>query len=178
MKYAFLSYIIIVILNFASYYSESQLFDYLIPFLLIVLPLITGNTVRLSFSKEHFFIGLSISLIFILPYFLYEINHGRTFSFPSFSLLIFQLIVVSVPEEIFFRGFLQEKIGNNIKGILITSSMFSFAHFPSFIYYQDIYALLTFFPSLIMGIIYMKTKNIMPCIIFHFLANTIWVGFR
>lgn len=172
------AYFIVFILNFATYYSEWHFFDYLIPFLLVILPLIAGSAINFSFSRDHFFNGLSVSLVFLLPYVLFEMYHGRAFVFPGISLLAFQLLAVSVPEEIFFRGFIQENIGNNVKGILITSMMFSLAHLPVFLLDNNAYALLTFFPSIVIGYIYMKTTNIMPCIMFHFLSNSIWVGLR
>lgn len=178
MKYAFLSYIAILICTFLAYYIESKIFDYLIPFLLIALPLIAGSQIQFSFSKKNLLFGLFFSFIFITPYFLYEIYLGKIFILPSISQLLFQLLVISTPEEFFFRGFLQKSIGNNIRGIIITSAMFSIAHLPAFLYNQDIYAPLTFFPSLIMGFIYMKTNNTMPCIIFHFFANIVWTGLR
>lgn len=175
---AILAYIIIFILNFASHYIERQFFNYLIPFLLIILPVIAGCAVKFRFSSAHFLAGLYVSLIFLFSFALFEIFRGGVFVFPSISMLAFQLLVVSVPEEIFFRGFVQESIGNNIKGILITSIMFSLAHLPVFLFDNNIYALLTFFPSIVIGFIYLKTANIMPCIIFHFLSNIIWSGFR
>lgn len=172
------AYIIVFILNFVSYYSEGQFFDYLIPFLLVFLPLIASSAISFSFSRVHFFTGLSVSLVFLLPYVLFEMYHGRAFVLPGISVMAFQLLAVSVPEEIFFRGFIQESIGNNVRGILITSMMFSLAHLPVFLFDNNSYALLTFFPSIVMGFIYMKTANIMPCIMFHFLSNIIWVGLR
>ncbi len=174
---AILAYIIVFVLNFASHYIERQFFNYLIPFLLMMLPVITGCAVNLRFSRDNFLTGLYISLVFLFPFTLFEIARGGVFVFPSISVLTFQLLVVSIPEEIFFRGFVQESIGNDIKGILITSLMFSLAHLPVFLFDNNIYALLTFFPSIIMGFIYLKTANTMPCIIFHFLSNIIWGGF-
>lgn len=173
-----LAYILVFILNFISYYSEGQFFDYLIPFLLITLPIIARSAVNFSFSRAHFFIGLFVSLAFLLPYFLFENYLGRAFVFPAISMLAFQMLVVSIPEEIFFRGFIQESVGNNVKGILITSVMFSLAHLPVFLFDSNAFALLTFFPSVIIGFIYLKTANIMPCILFHFMSNIVWAGFR
>ncbi len=175
---AVLAYIVIFIINFISYYIEGQYFSYLIPSLLLILPLIAKSALNFRFSKDHFFIGGVVSSVILVPYVLFEIYQGKAFILPELSLLIFQLFVVSVPEEIFFRGFIQENIGNNIKGILITSFMFSLAHLPIFLFDNNIYAILTFFPSLVIGYIYLKTSNIIPCIIFHFLANSIWMGFR
>jgi len=174
---AVIAYIVLFIAIFASYFTAWQIFDYLIPFLLVILPAIAGGRISFSFSGRHFIAGAAFSLMIILPYFLFGIYHGRNFIFPDISMLAFQLLVVSIPEEIFFRGFIQEAVGNNLKGNLITSLLFSIAHLPNFLFNNDIYSLLTFFPSLIIGYIYMRTANIMPCIMFHFFANVVWVGF-
>lgn len=172
------AYIAIFILNCISFLAPQQFFDYLIPLLLVLLPVMAGARINFSFSGNHFVPGIFVSLIILLPYALLEIYLGRVFVIPSISMLVFQLLMVSIPEEVFFRGFLQESIGNNITGIVITSLLFSLAHLPIFLFYNDVYALLTFFPSIVIGFLYMKTANILPCIMFHFLSNFLWGGFR
>jgi membrane protease YdiL (CAAX protease family) len=99
------------------------------------------------------------------------------FSLPSVSLILIQLFGISLPEEVYFRGFLQERLGNAMSGLVIVSALFSLMHVPQFIFYGDIYPILTFFPSLVMGFLYMKTSNIVPSTIFHFSANILWLGF-
>ena len=85
--------------------------------------------------------------------------------------LLFQLLSVSFPEEFFFRGFLQDTIGRNFKAVLLVSLLFAVAHIPKALLLGDWMSLLTFFPSLVMGWLYMKTNNILPGTIFHLLAN-------
>jgi membrane protease YdiL (CAAX protease family) len=175
---AVLAYILVFAVNFASFLAPQGFFDYLIPILLAALPMAAGVRLNFSFSGRHFIAGFFVSLGILFPYALIEFYAGSTFEMPSIKLLAFQFLAVSIPEEIFFRGFLQQSFGNNYKGILITSLLFSLAHLPIFLFYNNIYALLTFFPSIVMGLLYMKTENIMPCIMFHFLSNILWAGFR
>ncbi len=90
------------------------------------------------------------------------------------EVILFHLFIVSIPEEIYFRGFLQEVIGNNIKGVVMVSVLFSIIHLPKLIFDGDLSSALTFFPSLVMGYLYMKTSNILPSVIFHFTANIVF----
>lgn len=175
---AILAYILIFIFNFLSFFKPLDFFYYLIPFLLVFLPIVNRARINFSFSGSHFITGLGVSLAILLPYALIEIYTGKAFDAPTIRFIAIQLLGVAIPEEIFFRGYLQHTIGNNYKGILITSLLFSLAHLPVFFISNDIYPLLTFFPSIIIGFLYMKTVNIMPCIMFHFLSNILWAGFR
>ena len=92
------------------------------------------------------------------------------------SAVIFQLLGVSLPEEVYFRGFLQHKLGNTLKGVLVVSLLFSLVHLPQFILYGDRHSLLTFFPSLVMGFLYWRTSNVLPSVIFHFASNIMFLG--
>lgn len=103
---------------------------------------------------------------------------GISFTLPYLMTVVFQLLAVSLPEEAFFRGYLQETVGNNLKGVVAVSMLFSIAHLPGFIINGDVNSVLTFFPSLVMGYLYMRTSNILPCIIFHLFANIIFTGLR
>lgn len=172
------AYFLVIVLNSISFYKETEFIGYFLPILLMVLPIIIIKKIKISFSIIDFLIGFSISLIILLPYALFEIFNGRVFILPSIETLIFHLTVVAIPEELFFRGLIQEGFGNNKFSILITSLMFSIAHLPVFIFENNSYAPLTFFPSLVIGYIYWKRKNILPCVIFHFTANVIWISFR
>jgi len=65
-------------------------------------------------------------------------------------------------------------MGNNIRGVIIVSILFSVIHLPKLIFDGDLSSVLTFFPSLVMGYLYMRTSNILPSVIFHFTANIIF----
>lgn len=172
------AYFVIFILNCISFYKPHSFFDYLIPLLLVLLPIASGARINFFFSRVHIIIGLGFSAAILLPYGLIEIYTGKTFEIHSIRFIAFQLFMVSIPEEVFFRGYLQQSIGNNYKGIFVTSILFSLAHLPVFLVHNDIYPLLSFFPSIIIGFLYMKTLNILPCVIFHFLSNILWAGFK
>jgi membrane protease YdiL (CAAX protease family) len=92
--------------------------------------------------------------------------------------MLYQLIGVAFAEEVYFRGFLQESLGNTTRSIVIVSSLFACMHVPQLIIYHDVSALLTFFPSLVMGYLYLRTRNIAASTLFHFLANTVYMGFQ
>ncbi|MEE8136425.1 MAG: CPBP family intramembrane glutamic endopeptidase [Thermodesulfobacteriota bacterium] len=100
----------------------------------------------------------------------------------TYSFILMQLLLVALPEEVFFRGYLQSKIGNNIKGIIIVSLLFAVGHFVTLclggghnlaICSQ---AILTFFPSLVMGYLYLVSKTLWASIIFHFFANVVHIA--
>jgi len=87
--------------------------------------------------------------------------------FSMFFIIVFQ----SISEEIFFRGFLLEKIdsfaGKNV-AILITAILFGLAHMS----YGKLYP--TFMPMLMgvfLGYIVIKTKNLYAAITAHMLFN-------
>jgi len=128
-------------------------------------------------------LGLGVSAILLSIYtaviFLYGLYAEQKLVINSLpvAFILTQLLMVALPEEVFFRGYLQNKLGNNIKGIIIVSLLFAVGHFITLclggghniaICSQ---AILTFFPSLVMGYLYLKTKTLWASIIFHFFAN-------
>jgi membrane protease YdiL (CAAX protease family) len=143
----------------------------LLPLLMLIFPLAVGHRVKLTFSLQDFSLGLVVSLIVLLPYYLLFGGTGKTIT--SYA-LIFQILAVSLPEEFFFRGFLQDSIGKSFRAVFLVSLLFSLAHLPKAIFMGEWISLLSFFPSLIMGWLYMKTNNILPGVLFHFLANLVY----
>lgn len=131
----------------------------------------------MKFSFRDIFLGLGVSFTVLLPFSIIAMMTGRVFLLSSLAVLIRQLFLVAFPEETFFRGFLQESFGNNRKGLIATSILFAAAHIPISLIIGNWFALLTFFPSLVMGWLYMRTRNTLPSTIFHFLANTVFIGF-
>jgi len=139
-----------------------------LPLLMLIFPIAVGYGVRMNFSLKDVSLGCIASAIVLLPYYLLFGGHGTTI---TVYMILFQMLSVSFPEEFFFRGFLQDSMGKNFKAVFFVSLLFSLAHLPRAIFLHDWISLLSFFPSLIMGWLYMKTKNILPGTIFHFLAN-------
>ncbi|MEN9343957.1 MAG: hypothetical protein RLZZ453_744 [Chlamydiota bacterium] len=89
------------------------------------------------------------------------------------------LLLVAIPEEAFFRGFLQKKLSsymNPIASLFITSALFTLTH----VYWSpslDILAFV-FLASLLYGATYMISKRIESAILVHFLLNFIhWTFF-
>lgn len=114
-----------------------------------------------------------IAVLILLPI-------SYTFSFIRYDFkltnytLIFifvNLIFTCIPEEIFWRGFIQTKIQkytNSIVSVLITSLIFASIHI---IFAGIFFATLAFIASIIYGLAYIKTKRIEVSIICHYLVN-------
>lgn len=168
--------------------------------LFIIVPLfwyiiINKTTVKEAFYKMKFqiknfdiailwgIITMLVALVIIaiigalLLYFDFDISQSSNipelenyFSLPSIMVLI---IFQPICEEIFFRGFLLEKIVDNIgekTAILITALLFGLAHLSFGNFYP---ALLTGIIGILLAFIVLKTKNINSAIIAHILFNVI-----
>ena len=116
---------------------------------------------------------------------LYDFN-----GFDKFKSLNIISIILLIPlgEELFFRGFIQRKLQLDFKpatAILLASFMFALIHAP---YLNILYIFLesgnsfmedwhlfylTFFGGVISGILFFKSKSLIPSIIFHILWNII-----
>ncbi|OGQ08438.1 MAG: hypothetical protein A3G32_10140 [Deltaproteobacteria bacterium RIFCSPLOWO2_12_FULL_40_28] len=129
----------------------------------------------LSFIVNHFY-QTFLGRYYVSGLFLHSfLNHG-----------LYQILVVALPEEYFFRSYLQENLNScwtkkwMIKGIsfgpalFITSLVFALSH--SLIYFQWWHGFI-FFPSLVFGLLYEKRKTITASVIFHALCNlfSAWV---
>jgi membrane protease YdiL (CAAX protease family) len=153
-------------------------FEYLIPAFLVTVPFLIRKRVSLRFKTKDILLGLIVSAVILVPFGLAMSYSGRAFSLLPANTLLYQFIGVSFAEEVYFRGFLQEILRNNIRGVFIVSFLFALMHVPQLIIHNDINAVLTFFPSLVMGFLYMRTGSIAAPTLFHFLANTLYLGFR
>jgi len=167
------AYLAVLILSFFLHYLKpaNSLYYSSLPLLMFILPIVFGYRVKIRFSIKDTAMGLIVSAIIIVPYYLF---FGGSLSTISIYFVAFQLLGVAFPEEFFFRGFLQDSIGRNLKAILLVSLLFSLAHLPKAIFLGEWMSLLSFFPSLVMGWLYMKTNNILPGTIFHLLANLVY----
>jgi len=172
-------YLSILILSFLLYSIKptNNIFYSSLPILMVMFPIIAGYRVKLNFSINDLFLGVIVSVVVLLPYY---IAFSPSPSPPPLEGggwgwgVIFQLLLVALPEEFFFRGFLQDSIGKNFRAVLIVSLLFSIAHLPKAVFLGEWVSLFSFFPSLIMGWLYMKTNNILPGTIFHLLANLVY----
>lgn len=148
--------------------------------LMFAAPFIMRSRVKgLSWSTSGVLIGIAVSVV-ILGIYLVVIDKPLRFGGISYSLLILQLFFVALPEEVFFRGYLQEKIGNNLKGVLAVSFLFALGHIATRCLLEGLNGsvcgqdLLTFFPSVVMGFLYAVSGTLWGNIAFHFLANIVY----
>lgn len=157
--------------------------------LMLSVPIITGTgSTNLRWDPRGIIIGLIVSIILLLLYtltiFLIGLYNDQSVSFRILSLtfILVQLLLVALPEEVFFRGYLQTKLGNSIRGVVIVSLLFAVGHFITLCIGGThnlsvcSQAILTFFPSLIMGYLYLVTGTLWASIIFHFLANIVHIS--
>jgi uncharacterized protein len=167
---AIIGYLALLVLSLLLHAAKpaNTLYYSLLPALMLIFPVMIGYRVKLRFSIKDFILGIIVSLIILAPYYVIFGNSMRTITIYVF---LFQLLSVSFPEEFFFRGFLQDTVGRNFRSVLLVSLLFAVAHVPKALVLGDWMSLLTFFPSLVMGWLYMKTNNILPGTIFHLLAN-------
>jgi membrane protease YdiL (CAAX protease family) len=174
---AVIGYVALLVLSLLLHAAKpaNALYYSLLPVLMLVFPIMVGHRVKLRFDIKDFILGIIVSIIILAPY--YVIFGGNMTTITVYAFL-FQLLGVSFPEEFFFRGFLQDTIGRNCRAVLLVSLLFAVAHVPKALFLGDWMSLLTFFPSLVMGWLYMKTNNVLPGTIFHLLANLSHQGAR
>jgi membrane protease YdiL (CAAX protease family) len=100
-----------------------------------------------------------------------------------FIRIVVNLIFVTIPEEGFFRGFIQQELfkrlgqgaAGHIFSVLATSALFALAHFQ----WTTSFALLgfVFLAGILYGAIYQYTRAIESSIFCHFLLNLIHMTF-
>lgn len=95
------------------------------------------------------------------------------------ELTLDQFLVVALPEEFFYRGYLQARLadawpkGRKCLGVRIgpafflTAILFALGHLAVF----QVWRLSVFFPALVFGWLREKTGSILPAVIFHALSN-------
>ncbi|HPA56506.1 MAG TPA: CPBP family glutamic-type intramembrane protease [bacterium] len=167
---------------------------YVFPAVLIFLPLVFNSSFRpqniLKPSKKGFklFFYVTLAVLFLYPpaFFIYWITlKNQVFMTPGTEEVLKAVLkgltavaVAAIPEEFFFRGYLQEHV---FKGLerkfikvvtlknLITSILFGVVHAVAFL---DITRAATFFPSLLFGLFCEKSEGkIFYSILFHVISN-------
>ena len=121
-------------------------------------------------------ITLGILLLLGLAYFLEVLRFDPKIPLIFPIWFITNLFLVTIPEEAFFRGFLQKEIRNAIPNkfsapfsIFIVALMFAIIHFAFMPSYE--YISITFLAGIIYGTIYEISKSVESAIICHFLVN-------
>lgn len=99
---------------------------------------------------------------------------------PSLDLVLGQLLVIALPEEAFFRGYLQTRLDRclpkrwNVAGaevgasLVVTSAIFAVGHLLTLV---NPTRLAVFFPSLLFGWLRARTGGIGAAFVFHALCN-------
>jgi len=167
----FSSYVVILALVLIYYTANLSVIGLAVPLLMVLTPVLLHSRIHVDITLKDSAKAVIISYLFLIPFIFTVLVTGGEFSLPGPSTLAFHLFVASIPEEVYFRGFLQEKAGNTLWGVVITSLAFTVMHSPRYFIGGDVSALLTFFPSLVMGWLYMKKRNLLYPVIFHFLSN-------
>jgi len=98
-----------------------------------------------------------------------------------FSWSVYQFMYVAVAEEMFFRGYLQSNVLRllamfvqkksaflELIGIITSAAVFAISHS---VLLGSVVPIITFFPGLIFGWLFVKTKSLLAPVLFHGLAN-------
>jgi len=160
-------------------------------FFLVLIFISLKQSDLLKFNKpepKYYFIALvsGIGFVFfqsILNIIYYQellFNYNFTLERLTSLRIIASIIFVPLTEELFFRNYLLRRLLEKykpIKAIFISSLLFAFIHIPfvslffEFMDFSFHHAFIALFGGLIAGILFYKSKSIIPPIIFHVFWN-------
>jgi membrane protease YdiL (CAAX protease family) len=96
--------------------------------------------------------------------------------------IVYQFLYVAITEEVFFRGYLQSNIivllrklmnkqrrVRRYTAVFVSALCFAAAHV---VILSQIAGILTFFPGLVFGWLFLRTRSLVAPVLFHGLANT------
>ena len=99
------------------------------------------------------------------------------------NLILMQILLVALPEEVFYRGYLQTRFDHafgrdvrvlgvsvNIASLLATSALFAIGHF---LVIPSPQRLAVFFPSLLFGWMRRATGGVTAAVVFHAACNVL-----
>lgn len=132
--------------------------------------------------------ALLCGAIFYVPFYFgwRQFWHPRgTFHFPfgpndAVNEAFGQLVIIALPEEAFYRGYLQSRLDEVLPGrirvlgaevgpaLVVTSVIFALGHFATI---REPGRLAVFFPSLVFGWLRLRTKGVGAGIAFHAMCN-------
>ncbi|MCB1080870.1 MAG: CPBP family intramembrane metalloprotease [Chlamydiia bacterium] len=122
--------------------------------------------------------ALGVMLLMLLALYLHLVDIDLKLPHISGVWLVTNLFFVAIPEEAFFRGFLQREISEYIHAkwggpisVIVVSLLFALLHF-AFVH-DFTFLSLTFIASLIYGSVYQMTRSIESSIFCHYLFNVI-----
>ncbi len=138
--------------------------NWLLPVLFLLLPFFDfqWRIPRVLFNRQSLISWLVLGLITII---LLLKNTALV------DLFVVMVIVAALPEEWFFRAYLQKRLGNNMAAVVFVSLMFSLMHF---ITQSSVIAWLVFIPSVFFGWVYKKTGDLILVIIMHAFSNLLY----
>jgi membrane protease YdiL (CAAX protease family) len=163
--------------------------------LLVPLALMTGRGTLLGDGPRAGLLslaeGLAAAAVFIPLFFLvvawvWRFKEGDVGAGGFARRAVFEVAVVALPEELFFRAFLQEGLEKLARrkarvlgarlgwGWLAATALFALVHLPQRLHPA---ALLVFLPGLVFGWLWARRKSLAGPVIFHALCNLslIWV---
>ncbi|MBC2845723.1 CPBP family intramembrane glutamic endopeptidase [Winogradskyella flava] len=176
----------------ASLIKASHFINSIITLFFLVLIFISlKQSDLLKYNKpepKYYFIALvsGIGFVFfqsILNIIYYQellFNYNFTLERLTSLSIIASIIFVPLTEELFFRNYLLRRLLEKykpIKAIFISSLLFAFIHIPfvslffEFMDFSFHHAFIALFGGLIAGILFYKSKSIIPPIIFHVFWN-------
>lgn len=116
-------------------------------------------------------------LLFLLPFSIgsIKLSLSRGFKELPLNFILYQFIGAALPEEVFFRGYIQTELKKSLKNawisIILTSSLFMIAHLFKGLNPVNFGV---FLPSLVFGYLREKTGSILWPILFHALSNILF----
>ena len=146
--------------------------------LAISIPLLSRMHLRSVILKTIALTALGVMILMVLALYLHLIEIDLKLPHISAIWLIANLFFVTIPEEAFFRGFLQREISEYLNAkwsgtfsVIVVSLLFALLHFT---FVRDLsYLSLTFIASLIYGGVYQATRSIESSIFCHYLFNVV-----
>ncbi len=88
-------------------------------------------------------------------------------------LIVSQVLVVALPEEFFFRGYMQQRLGEVMAGWrawLLSAALFALGHYLVTFHPAS---LLVFFPGLLFGVLRIVSGSVLAGVLFHATCNVV-----
>ena len=138
--------------------------DWLLPILFLLLPFVDvqWSMPRIPFAWQSLISWVVLSVVIIL------LLLQNTQLVDLFTMMV---LLAALPEEWFFRAYLQKRLGNHIAAVLIVSLLFWLMHY---ITHRSVETWLVFIPSVFFGWVYKKTDDLILVVILHALSNLLY----
>lgn len=163
LKPFLLPWVLFITVAFMALFTLSAR-DWFLPVLFLLLPFVDSRwrlpATRISKRALVSWSAL-ISIIFFLLYKKPELV----------NLFVVMTLLAALPEEWFFRSYLQKRLGNNITAVIVVSVLFALMHF---ITHDSAVVWLVFFPSIFFGWLYKKSDDLLLIVLIHALSNLIY----